>query len=168
LILTCGMQTFYHHNYTLLAEQMSIIFLLMILQGEWTRAVCGWKRQLQLRHCTMVRELIVLKLWLQTFALPNSILIASSKIIFIPIHSQTVLTATSEQGPPSNNGQPKAGQIKFNSNFDWKPSKERPPMYNGHYFGVLRKAVVDRFDCISISISYRANVMNFFLKIHFL
>ncbi len=31
-----------------------------------------------------------------------------------------VLTATSEQRPPVNNGQPKSGQIKFNrnSNFD--------------------------------------------------
>ncbi len=29
-----------------------------------------------------------------------------------------VLTATSEQRPPANNGQPKPGQIKFNSNFD--------------------------------------------------
>ncbi len=34
-----------------------------------------------------------------------------------------VLTATSEQRPPANNGQPKPGQIKFNSNFDWKISK---------------------------------------------
>jgi hypothetical protein len=28
------------------------------------------------------------------------------------------LTATSEQRPPANNGQPKPSQIKFNSNFD--------------------------------------------------
>jgi hypothetical protein len=28
------------------------------------------------------------------------------------------LTATSEQWPPANNGQPKPSQIKFNSNFD--------------------------------------------------
>jgi hypothetical protein len=29
-----------------------------------------------------------------------------------------VLTATFEQRPPANNGQPKPGQNKFNSNFD--------------------------------------------------
>jgi hypothetical protein len=58
-----------------------------------------------------------------------------------------VLTATSEQRLPANNGQPKPGQIKFNSNFDWKPFKKWPPMYNGHYSGVPRVAVVDRFDC---------------------
>ncbi len=58
-----------------------------------------------------------------------------------------VLTATSEQYPPLNNGQPKDGRIKFNTNFDWKPSKKRPPLYNSHYFGVPRVALVDRFDC---------------------
>jgi hypothetical protein len=31
-----------------------------------------------------------------------------------------------------------------------KPSTERPPLYNGHFFGVPRVAVVDRFDCIYI------------------
>ncbi len=59
-----------------------------------------------------------------------------------------MLTATSEQRPPVNNGQPKPGQIKFNSNFDWNPFKKRPPMYNDHYFGGPRVAVIDRFDCI--------------------
>ncbi len=61
-----------------------------------------------------------------------------------------VLTATSEQRPPAINGQPKPGQIKFNSNFDWKASKQRPPIYNGQYFVVPRVAVVDRFDCINL------------------
>jgi hypothetical protein len=58
------------------------------------------------------------------------------------------LTATSEQRPTANNGQPKPGQIKFNSNFDRKTSLQRPPVYYGQYFGVPRVAVVDRFDCI--------------------
>jgi hypothetical protein len=64
---------------------------------------------------------------------------------------KAVLTATSEQRPPANNGQSKPGQIKFNINFDLKPSKERPSMYNGHYFWAPRLVVVDRFDCILIS-----------------
>ncbi len=59
-----------------------------------------------------------------------------------------VLTATSEQRPPVNNGRTKSGQANFDTNFDWKPSTERPPLYNGHFFGVPRVAVVDRFDCI--------------------
>jgi hypothetical protein len=36
---------------------------------------------------------------------------------------KTVLTATTEQRPPDNNGQPKPGQINLNSNFDRKPFK---------------------------------------------
>ncbi len=58
-----------------------------------------------------------------------------------------VLTATSEQRPPVNNDRTKSGQANFDTNFDWKPSTERPPLYNGHFFGVPRVAVVDRFDC---------------------
>ncbi len=55
--------------------------------------------------------------------------------------------ATSEQRLPANNNQPKPGQIKFKSNFDWKTSLQRPPVYYGQYFGVPRVAIVDRFDC---------------------
>ena len=53
--------------------------------------------------------------------------------------------ATSEQRPPVNNS-----QANFDTNFDWKTSTERPPMYNGHFFGVPRVAVEDRFDCTKI------------------
>jgi hypothetical protein len=59
-----------------------------------------------------------------------------------------VLKAPSEQRPPVNNGQNKSGQADLDNNFDWKTSTEQPPVYNGHFFGVPRMAVVDRFDCI--------------------
>ncbi len=59
-----------------------------------------------------------------------------------------VLTATSKLRPPVNNGQPKSGQATFNTNFDWKTCQDRPTLYNGHFFGVPRVAVVDRFDCM--------------------
>jgi hypothetical protein len=38
------------------------------------------------------------------------------------------LMATSEQQPPANNGQPKPGQIKFNSNFQ----NFEKPIYGCH------------------------------------
>ena len=62
-------------------------------------------------------------------------------------YSQPVLTATSEQQLPASNRQPKPGQIIFNNNFDWKSSKQWPPMYNCYYFGVPMLAVEGRFDC---------------------
>jgi hypothetical protein len=62
-----------------------------------------------------------------------------------------VLTATSEQRPPVNNGQTKSGQANFDTNFDLKTSTERSPMYNGQFLGVPRVAVAHRFDCTCIS-----------------
>ncbi len=78
----------------------------------------------------------------------------SFHIFVIIIYSQTCVnghlwtTATSEQRPPVNNGRTKSGQANFDTNIDWKPSTERPPLYNAHFFGVPRVTVVDRFDCI--------------------
>jgi hypothetical protein len=66
-----------------------------------------------------------------------------------------VLTTTSEQRPPVNNGQNKYDQANFDTNFDWKTSAERPPMYKGHFLGVPRVGIVDRFDWTS----------NFFFKL---
>ncbi len=54
------------------------------------------------------------------------------KFLTKPCTVKPVLMATSEQRPPANNGQPKPRLIKFNNNFDWKPSKKQPPVYNGH------------------------------------
>ncbi len=71
-----------------------------------------------------------------------------------------VLTATSEQRPPVNNSQTKSGQINFNTNFYLKPSKDRPPLYNGHFFGVPRVAVIDRFDCTIILPLNHSDILN--------
>jgi len=57
-------------------------------------------------------------------------------------------TATSEQRPPVNYGQTKSGRANFDTNFDWKTSTEQTPMYNDHFLGVSRVAVVYIFDCI--------------------
>jgi len=54
---------------------------------------------------------------------------------------RNVLATTSEQWRPVNNGQPKSSQTSFNNNFDWKTSKEQPPLYNGHFLGVPKGGV---------------------------
>ncbi len=63
---------------------------------------------------------------------------------------KNVLTTTSEQWRPVNNGQSKSSQTSFNTNFDWKTSKEQPPLYKGHFLGVPRLVVVNRFVSIHI------------------
>jgi hypothetical protein len=81
------------------------------------------------------------------------------KIVLMETTVKPVLTATSEQQPPANNSQPKTGKIKFNINFDWKPSKKWPSMYNCHYFGVARMAVVGKFDCTLNLYSFKKQVL---------
>ncbi len=70
-----------------------------------------------------------------------------------------MLAATSEQRTPVNNGKTKSGQANFDINFDWKTSKEQPPMLNGHFSWVPGVAVVDRFDYIKIT-SFCYNLVN--------
>ena len=53
------------------------------------------------------------------------------QVVVNNITVKPVLTATSEQRPPVNNGQTKSGQANFDTNL-----------------AVPRVAVVDRFDCI--------------------
>ena len=48
----------------------------------------------------------------------SQFIISLCKGVLNPITVKPVLTATSEQWPPANNGQPKPSQIKFNGNFD--------------------------------------------------
>ena len=63
-----------------------------------------------------------------------------------------VLTATSEQRPPVNNGQSEAIAASLSLTYQWSFSDN--PLHNDHIFQVPRVAVVHRFDCI--------------LKIHFM
>ncbi len=55
-----------------------------------------------------------------------------------------MVTATSEQQPPVNNSQTKSGQANFDNSSNWITSSEGQPLYNGHFFGVPKVAVVDR------------------------
>ncbi len=70
-----------------------------------------------------------------------------------------VLTATSEQRPLVKNGQGDPQDFYTDSNFDWKPSTQPPPMYNGHFLGVPRLAVVFRFNFTCI---YQNDFLGFF------
>jgi hypothetical protein len=66
--------------------------------------------------------------------------------------SQTGMQSNLCERPPLNNdhlsgSQTKYGQTFYNTNFVWKPYKDQPSQYNGHFFQVPRVALVDRFDC---------------------